>query len=235
MPVDELKYPRLARLEELPPDWPRYPHTRAGYRVGLSAWSATRSMLDARHNEFWMIWTDALPACAFLALLVIAAPTLQPLAAGVYAAVIISRLCSCAYHVYNCCSAGAGRALLLLDRAGIACMALGSPWLFALAYGEPGLRAYVAALCLAFAWSAASGFSPRSLVALAALGNYPALHVAPGAVVLLALGYGGLYLGRIPERLLPEGAADGRIWNSHVLWHIAAACAQLLYVRTTFQ
>jgi hypothetical protein len=48
------------------------------------------------------------------------------------------------------------------------------------------------------------------------------------------VGYTVFYLGRFPECILPPCAADGKIYNSHVLWHIMASLSQLRYVLKTF-
>ena len=85
------------------------------------------------------------------------------------------------------------------------------------------------------------------LVCLAGIGNMPAVHLAldgsfpvawracvGGGVGGLAVGFVLFYVWRWPERDMSPGAADGRPWNSHVLWHTAAACAQLSYIGATF-
>ena len=67
---------------------------------------------------------------------------------------------------------------------------------------------------------------------LAIVGNYASL----GSVAMLGfvVGYTVFFIGRFPECVLSPGAADGRIYNSHVLWHIMASLSQLRYVMKTF-
>lgn len=257
---------------ELPPGWGRYPYTVGGYRVRQSWAAATRSVFDARHNEFWMIWTDVLPLVAFVGLFVVNIQSLrdrepfqQTLVAGVYAAVIISRLCSLFYHVYNVVSLRLNQTLVFVDRIGICCMAFGSPWAFACANGTRSFRdgAFFTYLCVLFAvfWlnvvllaarvAGAEAFCVPPpvalLVALAVVGNYPAVQVcldggAGGTLRALfacgalsfAVGYGVFLQARVPERWLRSGAADGKLWHGHVLWHVAASGGQLAYVLSTF-
>ena len=239
-------------LDLLPPGWCAYPHTTTGYRVNLSFRAATRSIFHTNHNEFWMIWTDLLPLCVFVALFVIHwRQTGVSLASGVHAGVILSRLCSLVYHVYHCCSLRANQRLIYLDLIGICCMAFGSPWLYAVVYesysfSDPGFRAYTTILTLQYACcvglftyamlSGAHVARQPLLVVLAATGNYPALHhhdpLARWAVALFAGGYVLFYTLRFPECAFT--ASDGRIWHSHVLWHLAAAGAQLCFVVLTF-
>jgi len=41
-----------------------------------------------------------------------------------------------------------------------------------------------------------------------------------------------IYSSGFPETFLYDGVADGKIWNSHVLWHICVSVAQYLYIRS---
>lgn len=47
---------------------------------------------------------------------------------------------------------------------------------------------------------------------------------------LFAAGYVAFYVYRIPEAVLPPGLADGKVWNSHVLWHLASSMGQGSYL-----
>ena len=108
-----------------------------------------------------------------------------------------------------------------------------------------GMRSYVLllggilAVCLVtFSGLFASGKRPPKfwlplLVLHAAVGNYPGLQMAldpsfPAVWRLVSLvgvmgflvGYVVFYTLRVPERWMKPGAADGKWWNSHVIWHV---------------
>jgi predicted membrane channel-forming protein YqfA (hemolysin III family) len=53
-------------------------------------------------------------------------------------------------------------------------------------------------------------------------------------VFFMGVGYVLFYINRIPERKFRLGCADGKIYNSHVLWHIFASIGQLFLLITTF-
>ena len=252
--------------DELPTGWCAYPHTSKGYRVNLSLETATRSMFYSNHNEFWMIWTDVMPLCVFL---VLAVAHLRQngfqmsLATGVHTGAILSRLCSCAYHVYNCCSLRANQRLIHLDLIGICCMAFGSPWLYAVAnrletLDDPGFLAYTGILAVQFACCVGlfaymllsnadingwTKWRQPLLVVLALTGNYPVVQLDPSlgpsttlarwAVFLFLWGYVVFYTLKLPEGLFTRIAFDGSVCNSHVLWHLTAAGAQLCFVAMT--
>ena len=170
---------------------------------------------------------DVLPTLLFVYLfLVCEAPVW-----GVYAAVILSRACSSLYHIFNCVSARMNRSLINLDFIGISCMALVSIH-----------NSYVAvlfALCLCVFGSMlvagrVSRMSQPLLVLLAVVGGYPLLD--NGWCVVAGLGFAvgyALFVLHTPERYMREGAADGKIYNSHVLWHIMASLAQLALLQST--
>ena len=241
----------VTSVRDLPEGWCEYPYTSTGYRVNYSVRQATRSILSANHNEFWMIWTDIAPACLFLGLLFVnvssehfamQSPFYQCLIVGVFLGTITSRICSSVYHVYNCVSLRANQRLINVDMLGICFMAFGSPWVFARANGisdpaDAAFVAYVAILMLAFACcvvaiATQSTMRQPLLVTLAIVGNYASLGSA--AMLGFVVGYTVFFIGRFPECVLSPGAADGRIYNSHVLWHIMASLSQLRYVMKTF-
>ena len=241
----------VTSARDLPDGWCEYPYTLTGYRVNYSLRQATRSIFSANHNEFWMIWTDITPAFVFLGLLFVnvssehfatQSPFHQILIVGVFLGTITSRMCSSAYHVYNCVSLHANQRLINVDMLGICFMAFGSPWVFAKANGisdptDAAFVGYVAALILAFtccvvAIVTQSALRQPLLVALAIVGNYASLGST--AMLGFVVGYTVFFIGRFPECVLPPGVADGRIYNSHVLWHIMASLSQLRYVMRTF-
>ena len=207
-----------------------------------------------------MIWTDLFPLCVFVALFAIHLhQTNTFLSAGVHLGAILSRLCSCAYHIFNCCSLRANQHLIHLDLIGICCMAFGSPWLYAVAnrievLDDPLFLAYTALVATQFAcctglfaylllsdtdvrqWAA---WRQPLLIVLAVTGNGPAVQVddsdlAQNAVLLFLWGYVVFYTLKFPEASFTHIAFDGHPFNSHVLWHLAAAGAQLCFVAMTF-
>ena len=244
-------------------------------RLQCSYAGAARSVF-AWHDETFMIWTDVLPLAVFVAMWGVntASPLFadrdpfhKTLVCGVYAAVVISRLCSLLYHVFHCVSPRAQWMLLNLDLTGISCMALGSPWLFAVAirvetpteslflvFCASVLASFVACLVTCTYSVVASDIAEgcmnirRSLlVFLAALGNYPSVVIAldPSfpdvwrvyaavAMATIVLGYTVFYTKRWPECFMAPGAADSKIWHSHVLWHMAVSVSQFAYVSMTF-
>ena len=240
----------LLSVEELPYGWSEYPFTATGYRVNFSCGSAVLSMFDRKQNEFWMIWTDVFPACVFVFLFTVN-ESCSLLVTGLYLAVILSRICSGLYHVFNCVSLRANRTLIKLDQIGICCMAMGAPWFFALV-NQSYLWAYLCILLSAFSCCLLiivtdSPLLQPALCFLAVIGNYPLLHIALSPAFAMAwrlmslmafngflLGYTLFYQGRFPECLLPMGTADGRFWHSHVIWHVVTFVSQLLCVLTTF-
>ena len=197
---------KLLRIDELPAGWCTYPDTLTGYRVNFSIKAATKSIFDRRHNEFWMIWSDILPLCAFVVLFVvnIASETFEKriffskcLVGGVFVAVIISRVCSSIYHIYNCYSLKVNQTMINLDLIGICCMAFGSPWVFANAnkiesFLDPRFLIYTSVLFSIFAVcvlflififidggesSKWLKFRQPFLIVLAGLGNFPAIQL----------------------------------------------------------
>lgn len=85
------------------------------------------------------------------------------------------------------------------------------------------------------------------LVALAGVGNWPSLRIAmdplqPRPLRLqcgVSLGclvgaYVVCYKLAAPERFLRPGLSDGKIWNSHVLWHLFVAVGQCGYMLVPF-
>lgn len=203
-----------------------------------------------------MIWTDILPLCVFAALF---AMYLQQnpstLAVGVHLGVIVSRLCSSVYHIYNCYSLRANQRLINLDLIGICCMAFGSPYLYAIAnrtdrFGDPGFLTYTGCMALQFtvcvglfAYLLVSDSNTAHLtrlrqpllVLLATTGNSPVLRMdtsctspgclAWGAAFLFAAGYVVFYTLKV----------HAPFCSSHVLWHLTATSAQLCVVAMTFR
>ncbi len=85
------------------------------------------------------------------------------------------------------------------------------------------------------------------LICLFAWGNVAAARVIfntelPGfvhsltiaAICLMCVGYGVFYKGLVPERFCRLGSTDGKIYNSHVIWHLLSSGSQLCYILVPF-
>jgi predicted membrane channel-forming protein YqfA (hemolysin III family) len=231
--------------EELPAQWPTNQYTLTGYRANIPFRTAALSILCTKHNEFWSIWTSIVPL-AVLVYLMLADASSHPIAvSGVFIACITCQLCSVIYHTFHCVSLRATKALYNLDLAGVCCMAFGSPWLYMNAYGTSGLTIYMSTLfslmivCLMMLARATIrdeiAACEHWIIALSSLGNYPALHrpITTLATAAAFVGYLLFYRLHFPERFMRPGAADGKIWSSHVLWHCAVFASQLCFVMST--
>ena len=194
-------------------------------------------------HEFWNIWSTLLPLTILTYLMFLHLslhPT--PLSTGVHVACVTCQLCSFIYHTFNSISPRVSRALYNLDLAGICCMSLGAPWLYASGYGEDGLEIYTVilfslmTLCLLLLAKATildQEPSQHWILVLSAVGNYPSLAhpTATAAALVILTGYIFFYRLRLPDRFLPS--ATGKLWSSHVLWHCAVFAGQLGFVYTT--
>lgn len=54
------------------------------------------------------------------------------------------------------------------------------------------------------------------------------------AVVGLLVGYVLCFLNQYPERLFKSGVSDGKLWNSHVLWHLILFTGQMCFLTIPF-
>lgn len=270
------KETEIFRLEHLPIGWCEYPDTLNGYRVNYSFLQASKSILDTRHNEVWMIWTDLIPCVLFLVLFLVFISSnafkeldtfYRWMGSGIYLAVFLCRLFSGIYHIYNCVSIAINKTLINIDLIGICCMSFGSPWVFAVANKTEsvGDTKFIAYLCVLFGMfllcvtcfsyvlmkKITSGWWMLArqplLVSLALAGNAPSFIVGFSAEfptiwrtcflvgpLGFVFGYVVFYISRFPECRCSKGAADGKVWNSHVIWHCIASIGQLFYVVTTF-
>lgn len=186
------------------------------------------------------------------------------LVAGVFVSCIMCRAGSSIFHVYNCLSLRFNQTLIYVDLLGISCMAFGSPWIYAVAsrsesFGDPDLMVYLCILGATFAACIGTfsvgllrgaklpWFWLPLLVAHAAVGNFPGLKLAidpgfPGiwrafslvGVMGFLVGYIFFYSLNVPERWMKPGTADGKWWNSHVIWHMCGVTSQLFYILSTF-
>lgn len=90
-----------------------------------------------------------------------------------------------------------------------------------------------------------SQISITLLLILAAVGNAPLIIIAFSSSfsttlrALCACGTASLFAGymiyasHIPERFLQLGAADGKLWNSHVIWHNFVTLSQICFMSAT--
>ncbi len=202
------------------------------------------------NTEIWNMWSAILPL-GILAHLMLTNPpphhqshTVQLMHTGVYTACITCQLCSFLYHTFNPVSLRIARALYNLDLAGVCCMSLGSPYIYAKGYGMNGLETYTAALFALMLWchfliakatlKDQEATCERWIIALSALGNIPSLAhptTATAAATILA-GYVIFYRLCFPDCIIPM--ANGTPVSSHVLWHWAVFAGQMGYVWSTF-
>ncbi len=209
----------------------------------------------ASKSELWNILTILLPL-AILAHLMLTHTTSQHfnqnlnpqhqlMSTAVYLACITCQLCSLIYHTFNSSvSPRAARTLYCLDLAGVCCMSLGSPWLYATGVGTGGLGVYVGVLFACTAWclflllraafrDQDTATCERWIMLLSAIGNYPALArpTTAAATVTILGGYIVFYRLRFPESVFP--AARGKASASHALWHCVVFAGQLVFVNST--
>ena len=131
---------------------------------------------------------------------------------ALYGGIIASRLCSLVYHAFG---DAAPAVLLHVDRIGICCMAFGAPAMYEKAHTTCPYMLLVALFALAVCTRFQS-----PLIALAVVGNWPALRLG-GAALAASLCFASAYL--FLYRLQLAGP------SSHILWHIATAVGQALY------
>ena len=85
-------------------------------------------------------------------------------------------------------------------------------------------------LCLLSAWGNWAGFRIAINPALSASLR---AHCAISLVCLL-FGYVLCFMNQWPERFLRKGVADGKCWNSHVIWHGLLAVSQVSFIMVPF-
>ena len=261
----------LKQHHELPKGWWKYPNTLTGYRVHLSYKSSILSIFDSRHNEFWMIWSDIMPMFMFTYVYMwyIYSNIYKELntfykvtSSSIYIAVIVTRLCSSIYHIFNSMSLRSNNMLINFDLIGICQGALGSPWFMAnllqidtfnndyfLSYVSLLFTFYIICVFI-FGYLLISTdkheildrLAINMLLFLALIGNTPLIIIGlnnrfPLMFRILCLtGTGSLGLGyiiytkNIPEVFMRPGIADGKIWNSHVIWHTFVTIAQMCFI-----
>jgi hypothetical protein len=145
--------------------------------------------------------------------------------------------------------------LLYLDMTGISNMVFATPILYQNVIGNHHcciylygiFSLYFTTICI-FIYCAAkqidiqtsSVYCQTLLISLVVYASIP-LWIAPYnvdfiyyyvATCFLALGY-VFYAFAIPERFMMIGVADGKIWNSHVIWHCMVSVSQYLYIQNS--
>lgn len=174
----------------------------------------------------------------------------------VFIGIILCRGLSLFFHIFNCVNLWTSQRLIFVDLIGVACMCFVSPYFYYLG-GTENFNIYCYILftmmtvsIIIFSYIMYVGESPMAskmrqplLCALAAAGNWPALRIVINPLLenklrlytglslgCLLGGYVLCYINFLPEVFMTRGAADGKFWNSHVIWHILLFVSQILYL-----
>ena len=246
----------IVSSNELPYSFHAYEYTISGYRLNYSFKKAILSLFDSRHNEFWMIWSDIFPCmyfCMCYSNLLMSEYCLRIEFHLLYFGLITSRACSAIYHIFNCLSCDIQNRLIYLDLIGISNMALSTPVIYLSVFNKVSYNDfyitfmfsnYALSLCV-FMYSMIFNVSIKNvmpycqaiLVFMAFIACSPFVFVNLNmqlwnyyvSMIVLSFGF-VIYITNFPERLMNLGAADGRIWNSHVLWHCFVSLSQYFYI-----
>lgn len=249
----------LCSHKYVPKGWLVYYKTTTGYRVHYSIYSALYSIFANNHNEFWKIWTDIFPIMYFICQFILYMKIHKiDLKYGLYFGIISSRICSLIYHIFNCISLRLNQTLIYIDLIGVANMAFGSPYIFITVFdSDKHLLKYSVLLLFTYCitvyvylymffknipYHKTHFISQCLIVSLGIIGNAPLFYMIytqeyryseyEYASIVILFSYITFYLFNIPERFLCTGASDGKLWNSHVLWHIGVSVTQYLYLQT---
>jgi predicted membrane channel-forming protein YqfA (hemolysin III family) len=182
---------------------------------------------------------------------------------AIYIAVFTSRLFSCIYHIFNCFDLHLNSVLINFDLMGICQGALGSSWFMYIYVGKINdlFLTYVSILysnyfiCLILfnilltskdKNLLLSNLAMNLLLLLAFIGNLPLIAIGCSnyfpfllrlcclsGTCTLFLGY-LIYIYYIPEIFLLPGKADGKIWNSHVIWHNCVTISQVFFISAIY-
>jgi predicted membrane channel-forming protein YqfA (hemolysin III family) len=248
----------IVKAKDLPQGFHAYEYTLTGYRVYYSPTKALLSLFDTRHNEFWMIWSEIFPCLYFC---MCYANYLRSnwcccvwTTHALYFGLITSRVCSAIYHIFNCVSTQMHNRLIYLDFIGISNMAITTPVFYLNIVGHNEYyHVYITSIASVYLFSLSIfvysmmynvdidksiAYCQGLLVFMAIMTCTPMMIVGIDmqlcryyiSVACLATGF-LIYCARLPERLMKLGAADGKIWNSHVLWHCFVSVAQYYYIQ----
>jgi predicted membrane channel-forming protein YqfA (hemolysin III family) len=247
----------IVKAEDLPVGFHAYEYTLTGYRVHYSPTKALLSLFDTRHNEFWMIWSEIFPCmyfCMGYAKHLTTDSCCEWTMHALYFGLITSRVCSATYHIFNCVSTKMHNRLIYLDLIGISNMAITTPvfYLNTIGYNEY-YHIYITSIASMYLFSLSvfiynmmyNVAIDKSIVYCQALLVFMTIFTCTPmmfaginmhacnyyiSVSFLTAGF-LLYSTRLPERLMRLGSADGKIWNSHVIWHCFVSIAQYYYIQ----
>lgn len=249
----------ICTVDNVPKGWLLYYKTASGYRVNYTLRQAFNSIFASNHNEVWIIWSDIFPFMYFVyEFYHHLQQDMLYIKYGLLFGIMTSKLCSIIYHVFNCVSLTMNQTLLYVDLIGIANMAFGSPYmyakimcvhyyndnmflifcitLFSMYVITVGIYAYF--LYKQIPYYKTKMLSQTLIVILGAIGNLPVFFIREYdnafvyANISILSSYFLFYLCALPERLLAYGATDGKLWNSHVFWHIGVFLSQYWYLHT---
>lgn len=242
---------RCYDVGELPEGWATYPLTIKGYRCNYNFMDSLRSTIKREHNEYWMIWSDIVPLVIYVVLTIIyfVKSTEHKIdVIGVFVGIILCRTASTIYHIFNSMNLWTSQRLVNVDLIGITCMAFTAPYFYSLgnlnASGEYTTILFtLQSICvIMFISNMIIGeteitreMRDPALVILALYANWSMVciilnetisatvkYLCSVSVVSLLVGYVACFRGCIPEVLCGcEGVGDGKIWNSHVIWHLS--------------
>lgn len=174
----------------------------------------------------------------------------------VFIGIILCRGFSTFFHIFNSANLWTSQRLIFVDLIGVSCMCFVSPYFYYLG-GTNNYETYcyilftMMSVCIIiFIGIMIFGESPLAsimrqplLCALAAIGNWPGLRIVINPMLsdelrlytglslgCLLGGYVFCYINLLPEMFMSHGVADGKFWNSHVLWHLLLFVSQLLYL-----
>lgn len=246
----------ICTVDNVPKGWLMYYKTSSGYRVNYTFRQAFNSIFASNHNEVWIIWSDIFPLVYFLyEFYHHLQQDMLYIKYGLIFGIITSKLCSIIYHVFNCVSLEMNQTLLYVDLIGIANMAFGSPYMYvkimSVHYYNDNMflifcitlfsmymitvGVYIYFLYKQVPYYKTKMLSQTLIVILGAIGNLPVFFIREYdnafvyANVSILSSYCLFYLFALPERLLENGATDGKLWNSHVFWHICVFLSQYWY------
>ena len=176
----------------------------------------------------------------------------------VFIGIIVCRSLSAFYHIFNCVNEWTNQRLIFVDLIGISFMCLTAPFFYELG-GSGGFYTYcmilfsLVVVCncvfvfnMVYGESEILSFCRQPLLCLmAAIANWTAVRIMLNSNLAVDIriysaisffcllgGYLLCYVHHIPELCFPLGLADGKIWNSHVIWHFLLFISQTVYLTT---
>ncbi len=210
--------------------------------------SIFRLIFLENHNEVWKIWSDVFPLMYFIIEMCISSNEVTKY--GLYFGIISSKICSIIYHS----SWKYQQTLIYIDLIGIANMVFGIPFIGTKISEKMHINYYsiyvmyiitVSIYCYCFynmiPFHQTQLFSQCLIVCLGLIANIPIcytiivhhtehiLFVYANLNVLLS--YILFYLLQIPDRFFGIEFCEGKIWNSHVLWHLGVSITQYMYLQ----